>query len=370
MKEFEVQNRTEIDRRAPRSGKSQKKSEAAPRPKPPKQAVPELSAQEKEICREVRLGHSIGLLFTSNPACAESVLQFLRNETKREYDKLNREYFPPSSIFFMGDPDTRPGMNGEELTADQCTRRFGWELAWFTEDISPQVIKDTLAERFKTKTELTLAQADLIYRLGYDQELFELLVTYLEQHGIQRQFNPVMDFAINVLDIEVSRFKWLRRMGENLRHLARLKGRVRFTSEGFLEKLSYLDTAIQKHYPDLGLVVDALNTVSAKRFREFARNHLDNLSSDPVTLKDYLKAKPFFEKLRLYQDQGKPVTVIGLRSEREQGWLESINRAMEIGEEQLKRYYPDIVWDAGFKVEIASTVHSDEVVVKETESVA
>jgi hypothetical protein len=353
MKRFEEQNRAEIDRYAPRSGKQKQKFKMADLPKPQKQQVPELSVQEREICREVWLGHSVCFVFTSNPACAESVLQFLQNETRREYEKLNRKYRPTPYVFFMDDPDTRPGMNGEELTDDQNTLRFGWELSWFTEEISPQAIKDALAERFKTKTELTLAQADLLYRLDHDSALFGLLKNYLEQLNI-REFNPVMDFAINVLDIEVSRFKWLRRMGENLRHLARLKGRVRFTSDGFLEKLSYLGTAIQSHFTDLELVVDALNTVSAKRFREFAKNGFDNLSSDPVTLKDYLKAKPFFEKLRLYQSQGKPVTVIGLRSEREQGWLESINRAMEIGEEQLKKFYPDIVWDSGFQVEVAA----------------
>ena len=190
--------------------------------------------------------------------------------------------------------------------------------------------------------------------MNYDTNLFGSLLRYMEQHQIKHESNPVMDFAIGVLDIELSRYKWLKRMGENLPLLAKLRGRVRFTSEGFLEKLSYLGTAIKNHHPDLVLVVGALNTLSAKRFREFACNPSDDLSGDPVVPQDYLKAKPFIKKLRLYEEQGKPVSIIGLQTEQEWEWLESINRSMEIGEENLKTFYPAIVWDADFQVEVAA----------------
>jgi hypothetical protein len=225
-------------------------------------------------------------------------------------------------------------------------------------DLSPDNIKLALVREFKTESELTLAQAHLLYRLKNTMSFDYSIWDYFRQHQIkiEHMWEPVMDFAVQVLGIEASRYKWLKRISENLPYLTgpSLRGKIHLTSAGFLEKLSYLSTALKKHVDNYGLVIDAFNTVSAKRFREFARNKWDNLSRDPITLKDYQKAKPFIDKLHSFQAQGKSVTVIGLQSENEQEWLEKINKDMQGGEKYFKNSYPNIVWDSNFQVEVAS----------------
>ena len=350
MKEYEVKYQPESEKLGKCSRASSERSSKTSRPKPQPVTPPELNEQETTICREIRQGHVISYLFSTDPACAESVVQFLDNARKLEYHRIWKRYHSPSEVFYKDSPNTYlSDMDWAELFPG-CLIRSVARLTDLCLDLAPHEVKNTLMNAFKTQTELTLAQAVLISRME-NGALHQSVRDYLHEHQIAHQHNPVMDFAINALDISISRYKWLKRIGETLPFLAKLKGKVLFTSEGFLEKLSYLRTAIDRHSYDLGLVVDALNTTTVKRFREFASDMHDNLSNDPITMKEYENAKPFIEKMRSLHAGGKSVSIIGLQSEGEQTWIDSVNRAMEHGNEHLQKRYPGIVWDSNFHVE-------------------
>ena len=362
MKDYEVKHQDLISRWGEKKRKPSKKTAQANQPKPLKpqpDEIPDITREETEICQEIRLGHVISFLSSSNPASAESVVQFLKDARQRAYDRVWGGYRLPSEIY-LGNQDVPVSeMDWADIVPESLYHTVVGLHHLLHDDLAPHDIKNAFVKSFRTRAELTLAQAYLMYRMENDPKLKESLLQYLAQYGIGVQSeNPVMDFALNVLGVEESRYKWLKRMGNSLPYLVKLKGRVSFTSEGFLEKLSYLKTAIETHVNDLELVVDALNTVSAKRFRKFASNKYDDLS-DPITLEDYRRAKPFIERLRSYQAEGKSMSIIGLLSKDEQGWIDNINQAMQVGYERMRDFYPGVIWDSNFKVESVTTVGSE-----------
>ena len=374
MNEYEVKNRAVIARIGKLSQKllqeaaqkpNQKPSQEAAqtkRPKPQPAGVPEINDTEAAICRELRLGRGIGYLASSDPLCAESVRKYLHAERIRLYNETWRGFCALSEIRYNDQPDIcLSEMDWAELLPGTLSGSVARLTGLLETGLAPREVKDAFAETFKTRTELTLAQAHIIYRMENDPDLFQSVKDYLLRHLVEnRNKSPVMSFASHVFGIEEPRFKMLKRIGSGLSDLADMcrdpdiKGKVRYTAEGFLEKLSYLATAKKNHAPNYRLIADALNTVSAKRFRKFANNRGDDLTDEPITLKDYQAAKPFIDKLQVYQAAGKSISIIGLQLENEQVWLDSINRAMEIGEKQLKKFYPDIVWDPQFHVEYAA----------------
>ena len=361
IKDYEVQNKAEIERNGKRIKKPSQKKAHVSQSDPQQGVIPELTEVEVTICREIKLGHIVGYLFNATPACAESVVRFLSDARQHKYDEIWNGFYPPSDIYYKNSPATYLcDMDWAELFPG-CLIRTVARLTSLCLDLAPHEIKNALKNAFKTRTELTLAQAFLINRMENVPALFESLEQFILQHQIERKHSLVMDFAINILDIEVSKYKWLKRLGDNMVFLSKLKGKVHLASGGFLEKLSYLKTAIDHHPSNLGLVVDALNTASAKRFRKFARNKHDNLSSDPISMRDYLKAKPFIEELRSYQAEGKSISLIGLHTEGEWSQLYGIDRALEHNNEHMRKYYPGIVWDSITKVEgIVEAVSSNE----------
>jgi len=354
MKVYEERNKAAIDKEAKLRGKRLQQKSKVQNPKPSNIEIPKLIGQDIEIYREVRLGHIVGYVFSNDPVCIESIKKFLNETSKREDEKLNKNYFNASELFDISE-NNKSFAEGDwaELDPNNSYLSVGF-LENALLKLSPQAIKNAFEEKFKTKSELTLAQAYLLLRISEEQKLRDALNCYLKQHEIKFQSDPVKDFFIIVLGIGDSQYKWLKRISEGLSLLGIFKeDAICFTSEGFLEKLSYLPTARKNHPLDLKLTAYALNTLSVKRFRDFARNKDDNLSQDPIALKDYLKAKPFIDKLHSYQSEGKSVTIIGLKSELEQNWLERINQAMENGSEYQRKRYPGIVWDSTFQVENA-----------------
>lgn len=361
MKEYEIQNQSEIERLGKRSKKSLQDTNKASGPKSQLSAVPELNEIDTEICREIRSGHGISYLFTTYPECVQSVIQFLNDARKHEYDRVWRYSRSPFNLALKHQPDiSLDDINWAEFFPENLNQTTETITGLLNSDLAPHDVKNAMAKAFKTKTELTLAQAYLIHRIEMTPTLFNSISHFLFKSKIPSKHSPLMDFAINILDIEASRYKWLKRIGRNLPLLTKLGGKVQFTSEGFLEKLSYLDTAINCHHFEPELVVNALNRLSVRRFREFASNIYDNLSSDQITMLDYQMAKPFIEKLRLLQAEGRPVTAISLQSETEQAWLDKINDAMEEGNEHKRKFYPGIIWDTNFHVEHTAQINSEE----------
>ena len=351
IKEYEAQNQEEISRNGKKIKESSQEKSKSHKNKKEEAVVPELTEAKAKIYREIRLGHSIGYLFTSNSEFTESVVRFLLDARKHKYEEIWKYSRSPSELFMKDNPDLcLNDLNWAEFFPGDLRSTTETLTNLISIDLAPHDIKNALAKSFKTKAELTLAQAFLIFRMENDSKLHASVKKYLYEHKITHQFNTVMDFAINVLDIEVSKYKWLKRIGESIPLLIKLKGKVHLTSDGFLEKLSYLKTAIQRHPLNHELVIEALNNVSAKRFREFARNKQDTLLNDPISIKDYLKAKPFIDELLLYQADGKSISIIGLLGEDEQIKLNNINRALEEDYERIMKLYPGIAWDSIFEV--------------------
>jgi len=373
MKDYGVKNQSVIARIGKITQKSSKKTAQTNKPKPQPIGVPELNEVETAICHESRLGRVIGFLASSNPLCVESVKKHLHERRIQVYNEKWRGFLPLSKIRYKDQPDVCLNeMDWSELLPDNFGGSVSRLSSLLETGLAPCEVKEAFAKAFKTKTELILVQAHIIHRMENVPELLQSVKDYLLHHQMDNQNkNPVMSFAFYVFGIESPRFKMLKRIGSGLCHLADMcrdpdiKGKVRYTSEGFLEKLSYLATAKKNHAPNYRLIADALNTVSAKRFRKFANNRGDDLTNDPVTLKDYQAAKSNIDKLQIFLSrQGflgrtQSVSIIGLQSEAEREWLNNINRSLEIGEEHLKKWYPDIVWDSQFQVEYVSENNSE-----------
>ena len=365
MKDVEEQNRELILYNGGKPSKVQgekpsKKNPQGSRSKPKKNEIPKLSEIKKKICQKVRLGHFIGFVHTSDLACTKSVKRCLEYKSKMDREETNNRYRPASDFFYE---------EGSELVnildldwteiVPGCLMRSNHNLESFTRKLSPDDIRNVFATKYKNKTELTLAQAYLIYRMRFDTQLAEQLYEYIFQQEIRPSW-PLKNLALNVLGIEESRFKWLLRISNSFCYFTSLKGKVNFTSDGFLEKLSYLETAIKKHNFNYKRVADALNILSAKRFREFARNNSYDLADEPINLQDYLLAKPYIDELNAFLAEGKLVYTISLRSEKEQEWLKYINMALGGGYDHIKSFYPGVIWDSKSQVEQATEIIPDD----------
>jgi hypothetical protein len=311
--------------------------------------IPVLTGLERQVYDEICRGHHVGFIICPNSDCVASIRQYVVNRRKQEYEDLNRKLLDPDRLYFT---NPAPGSEDTPLSEMDWSNLAKGDLLYsvlaLTDALgkmSPKAIREVLTNRFRTKTEIRLAEAFIIHRFKAEKNLQE----NLKAEG----YADTLDFAVKELNISESCFKWLNRLGQNLILLRQLDGRIHIASEGFLEKLSYLGTAIKNHKDDLSLVVDALNTQSARRFRNFAKNPVDDLSEDPLTKKDYLAAKPYLSKLSEYLSGGKPVHIIGLKSKWELEWLEKINTVIAQGEMRLKAFYPEIVWSPEFVYEPA-----------------
>ena len=325
-----------------------------------KAEIPKLIGQDMAIYQEIRLGHTIGYVFSNNPVYVDSVSRYLHNASKRKEKELNKRYHEASEIVNESEPNiSYANRDWADLYPDCLSHSFHDLEGLISRDLSPNAIKNVFYEKFKTKTELTLVQAHLLWRIKNERELEKSLSQYMTNHVIDSQWDSVKGFFIKVLDVEESRYKWLVRISLGMEQLRFFKNlSVRFTSEGFLEKLSYLPTALKNHGFNYILIAHALNTLSTKRFREYACNKYDNLSSEPITMNDYLKAKPFIDKLHSYRFEGKTITIIGLNSENELRWLDQINQANKPGYEPQRRYFPGIVWDSNSQDEYTIETNS------------
>jgi hypothetical protein len=369
MKEYEVRNQAEIERLKKLNKKySPKISKDNLKPKLPKVEIPEFNEEGQKIIYGIRRGHSISFIFNGNPECCESIVQCIAVKRRKAYDNEWKHWSSPSEMFITGNNKYLSDADWSELFPHSLILSTGTLESLLEFKLAPHDVKDVIAKSCKTKTEITLVQSYLVERM-HNNNLHRSLRDYLFKHKKEpRSYmtekpveTTVMDFAINVLGIAESRYKWLKRIGENLPHLRNLKGRVNLECEGLLEKLSYLGTAMKVHCNNPALIIDAINTVSAKRFRAFAKNKLDDLSYDPITPQEYRKAKPYIDKLHAYQAEGKSVTVIGLHSEYEQMWLNQINQALNGEGEHYKKFYPGVVWDTTLQVEHTTEISSDGV---------
>jgi hypothetical protein len=92
--------------------------------------------------------------------------------------------------------------------------------------------------------------------------------------------------------------------------------------------------------------------LSAKRFRKFAYDKNDDLSSGLINREDYQKAKPILNRVHSCLDVSTPITVIILQSEKQKKLLNDINQIVRDRDTKLMRDYPEIKWESEFNAEI------------------
>lgn len=317
-------------------------SEKKPKPCNAEKNVPEtLEGTRLKIYLEIKKGHDISFLVNTDPSFCASIVTCIDRYRNQKYDGLNNALGDTTSLHYKGtclkDVDLAELVPGEY-------RHSVLALFDAVEHLSPKAIKDIIENNFRRETDYLLAEAYLIRRIDEDQQLRDCF----HQYGV----SSTMDFAVKILGISLSQGKRLKKIGRNLPLLDKLQGEVDLTAPGFMEKVYFLDMAIKNHNHELALVVDFLKNQSAKQFREFARDPSYRLDSEPIGFQKYKKARTFIEEYDSLLLRNNSVEIIGLRSEDEKDLLNKILRCAEIGEEHLKKWYPDIIWVPSITAEI------------------
>ena len=314
--------------------------------------VDKLIGLEFEIYKEVRLGHIVGCIYSSNLEFINSVIKYLQDINRKHnvhilnlnHDYRLKTYFRSKEIFYEDQSD-KPlcdvdwadfGPDDFKLTVQNIEN--------IVADLNPLELKKAVIDKFQNKTELILAQASLIYLIEHNTELHSSIYDYYIKHNITRQFTLEKDFAIKILDLKLSRYKWLKRIGNSIPYLKQLKCVVNFTGN-FLDKLSNLKTVFFYHTENPKLITDAFVIASAKRFRKFAYDRND-LLDDLITRTDYRKAKPILKEVRNCQREKMPITVITLQSEQQINLLNDINLGIKTKDRDIIKKYPEINWES------------------------
>jgi hypothetical protein len=297
------------------------------------QSVQLMNDNFEEIYREVRMGHFVKLVPDIDQKFIENARSYIDYRLKKQSDELN------------GSMENRLKSDWKKifcekleqlgnLNADSINTNF------FSEDpalaFSPNMIKNIIRDNFKKKTDYELAEAFLINRLHTEPDLKNFLVSY----GV----SAIRDFAYNVLDIGESQYKRLKKIGANLKYIDFFQGKVDLTVPGFLEKLYFLDRAIKNHKNDQPLIARYLNLLSAKRFREFARNPLYRPDNEAINRHDYNIALLLYQENKSLLKEHESVTVIGFPSQKHVDFFEKIMATLTTDKENFERQYPEIPW--------------------------
>ena len=310
-----------------------------------------LTGWEYEIYKRIRLGYIVECVNSTNPKLVDSVIKYLEDKYKKDYDLIHKDTFSSSEIFYDCQPDTTIcDVDWAEFVPDNLHLTIE-HITYINFDLNPGELRNSIINKTKNKIELTLAQAALIYFIEHNKKLHSSIANYFIIHKIERQFTLEVDFAIFVLDIKLSRYKWLKRIGNSMPYLKQLKSVIDFTGD-LLDKLSYLKTAFDYHEGNQALITDAFVMLSAKRFRKFAYDKNDDLSDELINRSDYQKAKLIINKKNISMITYSPVTIIFLQSEKQRKWLEEINEILNTKNIILMKNIPDIDWDSEFSTEI------------------
>jgi len=309
-------------------------------------SIDKLTDLDLEIYKKVRLGYIVEYIYSTNPVFIDSVIKYLQEAYNDDYVK-EWSYFE-LKISLEGQQDTI--LCGVDLV-NYVPDNLGLTVENITENylnLSPNNLRKAFIEKYKNKTELILAQASLIYIIEHNEKLHSSIVAYFKKNKIECQSdNLEIDFAINVLDLTLSYYKWLKRLGNSIPYIRMLRNVDDFTGS-FLEKLSYLRTAFNCHSENPQLITDAFIILSAKRFRKFASDKNDDLSHELINRCDYQKAKSLIIKLNVCKSSGRAITAITLKSEKQKKCLYDINQIIEKKDIKLMKNYPEIDWDSEF----------------------
>jgi hypothetical protein len=287
----------------------------------------------KEIYREIHMGHFVIFAPNINQKFSEDARSCAEIRVKKWRDKLNRDI--ENSRFFMSKKNFLESLKEIENTFVGTMINS----AFFEGPIlnsSPNTIKHLIRDNFKAKTDCELAEAFLINRLHSEPELKKYLAYY--------NVTKIKDFAYNILDIGESQYKRLKKIGANLKFVENFQGEINLMAPGFLEKLYFLDRAIKNHKNDRPLITRYLNRLSAKQFREFARDPSYRPDNEPINRPDYNTALSLYQEYESMLKKHESVAIIGLPSQRHVESFKKIITAFDKGKEYFERWYPEIPW--------------------------
>jgi hypothetical protein len=302
-----------------------------------------------KIYQQIRQGRFVEFFPDYNQEFLENARDCLEVRYKRKYDELNKRMEKDGSLNLKM-------IFSEDLQMLFKQPRVGtYDLysvfAGATLNLSPNAIKGILRNNFRRKTDCELAEAFLINRFNAETEVKE----QMNRYGV----HTLEDFADKFLGITESQCKRLKKIGKNLRYIEELQGDVDLAAPGFLEKLYFVDKAFDNHKNELPVVVRYLNCLSAKQFREFARDPAYNIENEPVCKRDYNKALLKFKEYQALLEEHKFVAVIGLHFEDDKSLFDGIIQQALRGEKALHRFYPELQWkditDCGTKDEKSET---------------
>jgi hypothetical protein len=297
------------------------------------QVIQPMNDKLMEIYHEIRKGHIVIFVPNINQEFLEAAKICIENRLKKRQDELNSR-MENSSISIS--PTAFFKRLGELETLFLGTMVIGGHYSAPIFYSSPNTIKNIIRDNFKRKTDYELAKAFLINRLHCEPNLKEGLTRY--------SVTSVKDFAYNVLDIDESQYKRLKKIGANLKFIENFQGEIDLTVPGFLEKIYFLDKAITNHKNDRDLIIRNLAHLSAKQFREFARNSSYCPDNEPIVRRDYNKALLRYREYETLLEKHESVAIIGFYSQRQVASFNGIISTLETGRENFERWYPEIPW--------------------------
>jgi hypothetical protein len=297
------------------------------------QVMQPMTGKLKEIYHEIHAGRCVGLFPNISQEFLESARDCIESRLKRKQDELNRcmensPNFVSSTVFYESLENIEKGVVD---TVKNYSAYMGAVLYF-----SPNTLKAIIRDSFGTETDYILAEAFLINRLHTETDLKNCLPRY----GVTK----IKDFAYSILDIGESQYKRLKKIGANLKLAESLQGEIDLLSPGFLEKIYFLDKAFNNHKNDPLLITRYLNCLSAKEFREFARNSSYCRDNEPIVQKDYKKALSLYREYETLLEKHGSVAMIGIHLEKNLEWLREIISNTRIGEKRFRQFYPEIPW--------------------------
>jgi hypothetical protein len=300
---------------------------------------PSLENVKRIIYQEIKFGHSFVFFLNTDSAFITGIKNQLIDFRKIEFDNLKKGNADMGTL--SHNDKTLEDMDLSELVEDN----FEYSVILLKEAVdklSPASITDILAKNFRTKNAYLLAEAYLINRIESDK-------TLLKELGRDNDYSAIK-FAIDYLNISVPQFKRLKRIGKNLLFIGKFRKMIDLTSDGFLEKIYFLNEASANYSENLPLVIDCLKKLSAKQFREFARNPSYSFHNEPINQRDYRKALPVLKLYDSLISDYKYVDYIILKSPEEVEWLDDLACRIEGNEPYFHRRFKNIPWPGDIEI--------------------
>jgi len=313
--------------------------------------ISNLNESDLEIYNLIKLGYIVECINSNNSVFVDSVIKYLQDKDNNVNYISSENTGSLSDIFSENHPET-------PLCDIDLAEFYPDSLNLTVEDIicinyflKPDELRKAIVDKIKNKTELTLVLASLIYNIEHNIKLHPSISDYFKNHKIERKSTLEVDFAVIVLDLKLSRYKWLKRIGNSIPYLKQLTCAVNFSGK-ILDKLSYLKTAFYNHEGNQSIITKAFFMLPAKRFRMFAYDKNDDLTKEIINRDDYQKAKPILKKIKKAKICSSPITVITLKSKKQEELLNEINEIIINKDVYQMVKNPEINWESEFNAEI------------------